>query len=126
MLPLRNAKRFLNKAITQPGYALKVAAKRFKAYRAYNFENGKSSYPEAITFFLTHRCNLHCQMCGQWGEGGVTKKQSSQYIREELSPEELTAAIDEASKFKPNITLFGGEPLLYQHCIEIIKYIKQI
>ncbi len=125
MLPLRNAGRFFNKAITQPGYALKVAVKRFKAYQAYNSAGGRSGSPEAITFFLTHRCNLQCQMCGQWGEGGVTKKQSSQYIGEELSREELIAAIDEVSKFKPNITLFGGEPLLYPHCVEIIKHIKQ-
>lgn len=125
MIPLRNIKRFFQKAMQQPGYALKVALKRFNAYRAYNYGNGRSSFPEAVTFFLTHRCNLHCSMCGQWGEGGVTKKQSAQYISQELSREEIFSVIDDINNFKPNITLFGGEPLIYPHTIELIRYIKQ-
>ena len=63
-------------------------------------------------------------MCGQWGESGITKKQSVQYIREELSLDELKAIMDDLSSFKPNITLFGGEPLLHPSCLELIRYIK--
>ena len=125
MFPLRNAKRFFYKAMQQPGYALKVAVKRLRAYRAYNSGSGWSSSPEAVTFFLTYRCNLHCQMCGQWGEGGVTKKQNAQYINQELSLEDLISVIDDISKSKPNITLFGGEPLIYPHTVELIRQIKK-
>jgi len=125
MFPLRNIKRFFQKATQQPGYAFSVALKRFAAYRAYNSGNGRSCFPEAVTFFLTHCCNLHCTMCGQWGEGGVTKKQSAQYISQELSKEDLFSVIDDIGNFKPNITLFGGEPLIYPHTIELIRYIKQ-
>ncbi|MEW6088958.1 MAG: radical SAM protein [bacterium] len=124
MIPLRNAKRFLFKAYNQPCYALKVFKKRLMAYLYYYLSNGKSSYPEAVTLFLTHRCNLHCKMCGQWGEGGVTRKQSAEYIREELSFDELKMVIDDLSPFGPNITLFGGEPLIYKNSIDTIKYIK--
>jgi MoaA/NifB/PqqE/SkfB family radical SAM enzyme len=125
MFPRKNLKRFFYKAIRQPVYASRVFFKRIQAAFYYLFGNGRSSYPEAVTLFLTHRCNLHCKMCGQWGEGGVTSKQGSKYINAEFTPNELKAVVDDMASFKPNITLFGGEPLLHCDAIEIIKYIKQ-
>ncbi len=125
MNALRNWRRFLNKSLKQPGYALKVFLKRLAGFNSYVFGAGKSSYPEAVTLFLTHRCNLRCKMCGQWGEGGVTKKDTSQHIREELSTAELGAVIDDLASFRPNITLFGGEPLLYPGVTDLIGRIKQ-
>ena len=125
MIPWRNLKRFLYKTCRQPVYALRVLIRRLQANFYYLLRNGRSSYPEAVTLFLTHRCNLHCKMCGQWGEGGITKKKSAEYIKAELSLDEMKPIIEELSSFRPNITLFGGEPLFYRHCVEIIKYIKQ-
>jgi len=125
MIPWRNLERFFYKTLKQPVYAFRVFWRRSQAYLYYLFGKGRSSYPEAITLFLTHRCNLQCRMCGQWGREGVTKKQGAQYISRELSLQELKAIIDDVAFFRPNITLFGGEPLLYQGCIEIIKYVKQ-
>jgi len=124
MIPLRNIRRFFYKTCSQPAYAFRVFEKRLKAYFYYLFGNGRSGYPEAITLFLTHRCNLRCKMCGQWGESGVTKKMLPGLIGEELSFGELRDFIDDISAFKPNITLFGGEPLLYPHCLDLIRYIK--
>ncbi|MFH1507774.1 MAG: radical SAM protein, partial [Candidatus Omnitrophota bacterium] len=124
MLPLRNIKRFIAKAVKQPGYALRVFLKRSHAYLYYRLARGKSSPPEAITFFLTHKCNLHCKMCGQWGEGGVTKKEGAGFVEQELSLGTIQALLDEVSGFYPNITLFGGEPLLYKNIIQVIRSIK--
>jgi len=124
MFPLRNLKRFFKKAIKQPGYAFLVFIKRLQAYFFYLQGKGKSSPPEAVTLFLTYRCNLKCKMCGQWGREGVSKRQDPEFIQKELSLEELKSIIDDLASFKPNITLFGGEPLLYKDCIELIKYIK--
>jgi len=124
MVPWRNFKRFTNKVIKQPGYTAKVLTKRAKAFFYYYLGRGKSSYPEAITLFLTHRCNLRCKMCGQWGDSGVTKKMSHDSIKEELPFHVFKKLIDDVCFFKPNITLFGGEPLLYSHCFDLIKYIK--
>lgn len=123
-MPWRNLKRFLSKFFKQPLYAVSVVTKRAKAYLSYSSGQGKSSFPEAITLFLTYRCNLHCKMCGQWGEGGVTKKMPVEGIRQELSFAELKKFIDDVSSFRPNITLFGGEPLLYPACLQLIRYIK--
>ncbi|MCP4650988.1 MAG: radical SAM protein [PVC group bacterium] len=125
MIPWRNFRRFGQKVLKQPGYAFAVAAKRIKAYLAYARSDGRSSMPEAITLFLTHRCNLRCKMCGQWGESGVTKTMADALVKEELAFDELKKMIDDVSVFKPSLTLFGGEPLLYSQCIPLIEYIKK-
>jgi len=124
MLPIRNLKRFFFKSLQQPGYAAKVFFKRTKANYDYQFRSGTSSSPESLTLFLTHRCNLNCRMCGQWGENGVTKKEGAQFVRQELPLDTLKLLLDEISAFKPSITLFGGEPLLYPEVIDLIRYIK--
>ena len=125
MIPWRNLKRFFYKTLKQPAYAVKTFGRRLEANCYYLFGRGRSRNPEAITLFLTHRCNLRCAMCGQWGREGVTKKHDAEYILQELAPLELRAIIDDVASFNPSITLFGGEPLLYKGCIELIKYIKQ-
>ncbi len=124
LMPLANIRRFFYKALQQPGYACRVFSRRLKIYFYYLFGNGRSAYPEAITLFLTHRCNLSCKMCGQWGREGVTKKQASQYINSEIPLDTMKLIIDNIALFLPNITLFGGEPLLYRGCAEVIRYIK--
>ena len=78
MIPRRNIIRNIQKALFEPAYAIKAFCRRFKSYLAYNFYSGKSTLPESLTLFLTYKCNLHCQMCGQWGEVGSSKKYSSQ------------------------------------------------
>ena len=124
-LPLRNTKRFLSKALKQPVYAVSVALRRVRALGYYKRSDGASSLPEAVTLFLTHRCNLRCKMCGQWGEGGVTKQEAPEVLLNELTLDELKVFVDDVASFKPNITLFGGEPLLYPGCFELVRYIKE-
>ncbi len=124
MIPLRNIKRYAYKALKQPGYAAKVLAKRLAASFCYRFAGGRASAPEAVTIFLTYRCNLRCKMCGQWGEGGVTKSKSAQHVREELPVGRLKSLADDVAPFRPNITLFGGEPLLHSGCVDLVKHIK--
>ena len=123
MIPLRNIKRFASKVTRQPFYALRVGGKRIAAYAAYHAAGGRAPLPESVTLYLTHRCNLRCKMCGQWGEEGTSKNLSPAQIAEQLSWEELRGLIDELAVFKPNITLFGGEPLLHPHCVDLIDYI---
>ncbi len=125
MLPLRNFKRFFFKAFRQPGYAFGVFLRRSGAQFCYAFVDGLSYPPESITLFLTHRCNLRCKMCGQWGEAGVTKKESGQVLKEELPLEQYKRLLDDLVVVdRPSITLFGGEPLLYQDCLDLVRYVK--
>ncbi|MCX5667901.1 MAG: radical SAM protein [Candidatus Omnitrophica bacterium] len=113
MIPFINVKRFLYKFLRQPSYAFRVLRKRAAAYLHYRTGSGRSSYPESVTLFLTHRCNLRCFMCGQKHRAG-----------RELSLDNLKAIVDDLSSFRPNITLFGGEPMLHEGCMDLIKYIK--
>jgi MoaA/NifB/PqqE/SkfB family radical SAM enzyme len=125
MIPLRNIKRFASKVVRQPFYALRVGAKRVAAYAAYHGADGRSPLPESVTFYMTHLCNLRCKMCGQWGEEGTSKYLSPEQLRQQLSLDELKNLVDELAAFKPNITLFGGEPLLHTGCVELIKHIHE-
>jgi MoaA/NifB/PqqE/SkfB family radical SAM enzyme len=121
----RNLGRFFGKVLKQPRYAVQVGIKRSKAYLSYYLGQGNASFPESITLFLTHHCNLRCKMCGQWGETGVTKTMPEEHVKEGLTFKELQRIIDDLSGFRPNITLFGGEPLLHSHCMDLIHYIKK-
>lgn len=123
MIPRRNILRNFRKAVFQPGYAFDVFCRRFRSYLGYLFLNGRGVFPESITLFLTSRCNLRCRMCGQWGDKGITKDRHTKG-GEELTLDEYKVMLDDVSGFMPNITLFGGEPLLYKGCVELIRLCK--
>ncbi len=122
MFPKRNLKRNLTKFIQQPIYGTKVFLKRIKAEMYYKLNPSKAPLPEAVTFFLTHSCNLRCKMCGQWGDKGVTKLKAD--VARNMDFEQIKGLVDDLSKFKPNITLFGGEPLLHKNVMDVIRQIK--
>ena len=124
MIPRRNFLRALKKSIHQPGYAIQNLVKRTKAHLSYHFGNGKSSWPETISIFITYKCNLKCKMCGQWGEKGTFKNYDKSTLNHQLSINEIQKLVNNVKFYKPNITLFGGEPLINPEIIEIIKIIK--
>lgn len=125
MIARKNIVRNLRKALTQPGYAFQTAKKRLRSYATYTFRNGYSAPPETISLFLTLKCNLTCYMCGQWGDNGAFKEFNNETLRQQLSFEEIKTLIDQLAPHKPNITLFGGEPMMYKDWTEVVKYIKQ-
>lgn len=120
---IRKFKRIFTKVVRQPKYALAVGWKRFVADIAYRKGDGKAPIPEAVTFFMTPRCNLSCKMCGQWGDEGTFKCMPSEDLKRQMSVVELKSIVDELKAHKPNFTLFGGEPLLHEGCIDLIKHI---
>jgi radical SAM protein with 4Fe4S-binding SPASM domain len=63
-------------------------------------------------------------MCGQWGETGSSKYYTSEILRQKLSFDLIKKLIDEVKYYKPNITLFGGEPLIHTDWKEIVRYVK--
>ena len=124
MIPLKNIRRIIAKASQQPGYALHAARMRILSALSYRFRDGKSALPETISLLLTYRCNLHCQMCGQWGERGSLKSLLSVITRRYLELPLIERLIKEVKTFHPTITLFGGEPLLHPQWEEVVKLIK--
>ncbi|MBM4067029.1 MAG: radical SAM protein [Planctomycetes bacterium] len=125
MIPRRNLLRAIKKAISQPRYAVKAFGQRAKSFLNYHLKDGFSSYPETISLFLTYRCNLRCSMCGQWGIAGSSRKLTPEVLQSELTIDELKSVIDEVKFYGPNITLFGGEPLLYREWAALVRHIKE-
>ena len=125
MIPRRNLARAFHKALGQPGYALRVFRQRLMSDLSYRLLAGKSAYPETLSLFLTYQCNLRCKMCGQWGEQGSSKGYDKDTLTAALSVDEVKALVDDVKGFKPNITLFGGEPLLYRGWQDVVTHVKQ-
>jgi MoaA/NifB/PqqE/SkfB family radical SAM enzyme len=125
MIPFKNIRRIVVKASQQPAYALHAARMRFLSNLSYRLRNGKSAPPETISLLLTYQCNLHCKMCGQWGERGSLKDLPSAVTRRYLKLPLVERLIEEVKSFHPTITLFGGEPLLHPQWGEVVKRIKE-
>jgi MoaA/NifB/PqqE/SkfB family radical SAM enzyme len=64
-------------------------------------------------------------MCGQWGIAGSSRELTPEVLQSELTIDELKYVIDEVKFHGPNITLFGGEPLLYREWAALVRYIKE-
>lgn len=124
MVARKNLYRTFRKAILQPEYARHAFWKRAKSALSYHLFNGYSSPPETISLFLTYKCNLRCHMCGQWGEYGAFKDLPPDVLGAELPMELIEKLLAEAYVFRPNITLFGGEPLLHKNVADIIRLVK--
>ena len=75
----------------------------------------------AFLISLTHRCNLTCSMCTQYGEG------FKEFAKDELSADEWDNFFQSIMNIspKPQIILMGGEPLLYREFSEIIQRLKK-
>jgi MoaA/NifB/PqqE/SkfB family radical SAM enzyme len=125
IIPIKNLGRVMSKAIKSPGFAIHSFYRRFLSYLTYRFGNGYSAPPETISFFLTYKCNLRCKMCGQWGEHGVFKDYSRGVLNTHLSLDTIKEVLNDVRKFNPTITLFGGEPMLYDGWIDILREAKE-
>ena len=126
MFPIKTFGRNIKKALLEPGYAFNALVKRTKASVSYKFsKNGKAPFPESITFFLTYKCNLRCKMCGQWGDEGTNKSFDPAKVNAKLDISSYIKLLDEVKTFKPHITLFGGEPLMYYEFEQLVHEIKK-
>lgn len=83
----------------------------------YFFRKGKVSYPLNINLFLTLNCNARCKMCNL--------KQLLNKKGTEMSIESIERLLKEVAKYKTNIVLFGGEPILRQDFLDILRLVKK-
>jgi MoaA/NifB/PqqE/SkfB family radical SAM enzyme len=81
-------------------------------------------FPTYISLTITNRCNLHCQMCGQWSkEGYLHNKKIKQ--KQEMGLKEWKKIIDELKAHNvKSLLLRGGEPFLFKEIIELLEYIN--
>jgi MoaA/NifB/PqqE/SkfB family radical SAM enzyme len=76
-----------------------------------------------VYFKLTPACNLHCRMCGQFGDKGVMKNGSlAAEMKKVLPLEQYQKVIDEIAPQRPVTYIWGGEPFLYPDPIPLAKY----
>lgn len=125
MIPRKNLGRAFKKALKQPGYALSNLNHRLKMSFSYHFLKGRSCGPETISLFLTYKCNLKCAMCGQWGVNGAFRGFAGEIVRQQLTLEEIREMIADVRRYNPNITLFGGEPMLYPDWLKVVEIVKK-
>jgi len=99
-------------ALVYKNLSYKLADLKYPFYSGLPY--GYAPNPKSINIKLTNRCNLNCVMCGQ------TKLRQTQWQKEELSPGQWVEFIRKIAHIKPFISLWGGEPLLYEGVIDII------
>jgi radical SAM protein with 4Fe4S-binding SPASM domain len=97
--------------------------------------------PTFVQLRVTNLCNLRCKMCGQWGDTGIYRsdgfsasatdgEKERDRIREliglkrQLALPDYQRLLDEIAPWKPIVSLFGGEPLLYPDILPLIREIK--
>src|SRR3989339_323429 len=81
----------------------------------YRFLSEHSSPPVNIFLYPTLKCNLFCKMCdiGFSRKSKLTDSYKDISLKDELSADKYEPFIKELTQFKPNISITGGEPLLY-------------
>jgi radical SAM protein with 4Fe4S-binding SPASM domain len=76
--------------------------------------------PTTLIVRITHRCNLRCVQCGQWGEHGVWTQTRPEQLADELTTADWVELIDTHQRALSHIYFWGGEPLLRNDLWEII------
>jgi MoaA/NifB/PqqE/SkfB family radical SAM enzyme len=81
------------------------------------------NYPEKISLTITNRCNLRCQMCGQWSDQGYIRR-NLERLKKEISLADWKCVVDQlASHGISSMLLRGGEIFTYPGIIELMEYI---
>ncbi len=119
----RYARKITNRS---PGELLREAAKRARA--ALKLERrlgrGRALAPYAVSFWLTRRCNLNCEMC--WVEHS-RRLEGDEYLlaRDELTLDELKDVVDDIARWRPRVGVTGGEPFLRRDALDFIAHVKK-
>jgi MoaA/NifB/PqqE/SkfB family radical SAM enzyme len=122
MAVVQNLKKIVNRS---PGQLLGEAIKRARV--ALKLERrlgrGRALAPYAVSFWVTRRCNLNCEMC--WLERS-RRLEGDAYLRarDELTLDELKGVIDDVVRWRPRVGVTGGEPFVRGDTLDFIAYVK--
>lgn len=102
---------------------MKMGKARVFPKRNFNYNHFKNL---ALVYIkLTPVCNLHCVMCGQYGDKGVMKDCAAEESKKILPLETWKKVVDEIAPQRPVMYLWGGEPFLYPHLIPLARYMVE-
>ena len=77
-----------------------------------------------VSLRLTDVCNLRCTTCGQWGERGYLHGKSLPELRRhEVSLARYREVLHDLVQHghRPNVYLWGGEPMLYDGTLDLVE-----
>ena len=105
--------------------------KSYKYWLPYTVAGGKAWTPQSMTFELTLRCNLSCQMCPLDIPRMMHNKTDSEYIKErkraEVTTEEVKKTIDDIAEMGvEDMTITGGEVFLISSIIRCLPGVLSV
>ena len=79
--------------------------------------------PYALSFWVTRRCNLGCEMC--WVQHS-RDLEGEAYVRaeRELTLDELKAVVDDVARWRPRVGVTGGEPFVRRDAVDFVRHVK--
>lgn len=105
---------------------IKIAAKNISnAKKAANTGDFYGKLPSILGFKLTNRCNLRCAHCYEWNKDGYHNKMDAESQNKDLDYAVLEKCLKETREVKSNVYLWGGEPLVYSHIDEVLRYLGE-
>jgi radical SAM protein with 4Fe4S-binding SPASM domain len=87
-------------------------------------QNGRGRKIRQLSVRITDLCNLRCHTCGQWGDQGFLHGKNLRDLKKnEVSPDRYLEVIRDLVQHghRPNVYLWGGEPMLYEGSLELIE-----
>lgn len=122
VLPLLFGKKLSVSAKMLWGF-IKMGKARIFPRRDYNYNHMNNLC--LVYFKLTPLCNMHCVMCGQYGDKGIMKGKgvAAEAAKTIVPLERYKEIIDEIAPVTPVSYIWGGEPFLYPDLMPLAKYI---
>jgi radical SAM protein with 4Fe4S-binding SPASM domain len=81
--------------------------------------------PEEVALKLTNRCNLRCRHCYQWNEDGHHRDLPKLEQTRDMDIQVVREVFAATREVKPNLYLWGGEPLIYRHWDELVALLQE-
>ena len=81
--------------------------------------------PVEISLQLTNRCNLRCRHCFQWNETGWHRQLEPAQRSQDLDFDLIAKIIHQTAAAKPNLYLWGGEPLSYSEWEPLARLLEE-
>lgn len=82
--------------------------------------------PQRLFFLLTYQSDFKSQNSILWGEKGFCKNFPPEKLAQELPAEILFRVLSDVRRFRPEIVVFGAEPLQNEKCLPFLREAKRL